>query len=372
VKNFSREFLFAGALLFVAATTGAGAKGLGGPIRGMLMYRPIEVVVQAHVALGGDAAIMVDKSYYGPYKVGDRVPVEADFYKGALIPGGGSQPELFLVLSRIPQESVNVFKGSTENFGQGLLLEDSLSRRLSDGRVYFWWVDTKTVSYRFWSFFTNTASLTRDETHSDLTSLEEDLTDGLGRHDEWWRAQAATDPAEKLRLLRGFMLPGGPHHFRAYDVWSCTMGVLGQVEKTGPAAVPFLNELLTEPTFQEDYSPDGWIGFGAQERAAVKKSLALVESQAATNPKEKLERLRPVFDLPQYDFRAGFDPVGMVEQYFDRGLSVATSVDAADARTFLHGLLALPQFQESYAPIGETTWGHGWRVKIQAALAGLR
>jgi hypothetical protein len=204
-----------------------------------------------------------------------------------------------------------------------------------------------------------------------LASLESDLADGLSRHDDWARAQAATDPAVRLRLLRQFLLPGGPHHFTPYDVWSCTMSALQLVEKTGPAAIPFLNGLLAEPSFRDDYAPDGWIGFGAQERAAVEKSLALVEAQAAATPQQKIARLRPVFDLPSYDFRGGYPPVGMVEQYLDRGLAVAKSLDAADARPFLRGLLALPQFQEAYAPIGETTWGHGWRVRIQAALAAL-
>jgi hypothetical protein len=149
------------------------------------------------------------------------------------------------------------------------------------------------------------------------------------------------------------------------------MEVLKEVEKTGKAGVPFLNELLTEPSFQKDFAPDGWIGFGAQERAAVIKSLALIEAQDALGPQKKLAQLQIVFDLPAYDCRAGFGPVEMVQEYLDRGLAAVTSVDPAQARPFLKKLLDLPQFQEGFSPIGQTSKGHEWRTQIEAALASL-
>lgn len=356
VKKFC-TVLFSGIVFFAALGLRADAKGLGGPICGKLTFWPVQVVVRAHAAPGGEPAIVVDQSYYGPYKAGDRVPVLPAAFQGEiLVPGGGSQPEMFLVLTHFDGD-YQANEGWAELFSKDLEIESSLSRRLSDGRVYFW--------------SAKTAPLTRDKTHPDLTALEADLAEGLARHDEWWQAKAATDPVVKLGLLRPFLLTGGKHRFTAYDVWSCTSEALEEVEKAGPTSVPFLKGLLAEPSFQEDYAPEGWLGFGAQERAAVMKSLALVEAKAAVDPHEKMARLRPVFDVPQYEFRGGCDPVGMVQQYFDRALSVATSVDAADARPFLLGLLNLPQFQEGYSPIGTTSQGHEWRAKIQAALAEL-
>jgi hypothetical protein len=328
-------------------------------------------VVRAHAASGGEPVVVIDQSYYGPYKAGDRVPViPVAFQKEILVPGGVSQPEMFLVLTHFDGD-YKANEGWAELFSKDMKIESSLSRRLSDGHVYFWFGNTKATSYSFWRYFTNTAPLTRDETHPHLAPLEADLAEGLARHDEWSQAKAATDPVVKLNLLRQFLLPGGNHRFTAYDVWSCTSESLEEVEKAGPTSVPFLKELLSEPSFQEGYAPEGWLSFGAQERAAVIKSLALVEAQAAVNPQEKMALLRPVFDVPQYDFRAGFDPVGMIQQYLDRALSVATSIDAADARPFLRGLLNLPQYQDGYSLIGTTSWGHQWREKIQAALAKL-
>jgi hypothetical protein len=327
----------------------------------MLMFQPVEVVVRAHAAPGGEPVIVIDQSYYGPYKAGDRVPViPAAFQKGILVPGGVSQPEMFLVLTYYDGD-YKANEGWAELFSKDMTIDPSFSRRLSAGHVYFWSGNTKAPF---------TAPLTRDETHSDLAALEADLAEGLARHDEWSQAKAATDPVMKLGLLRQFLLPGGKHRFTAYDVWSCSSEALEEVEKAGPASVPFLKELLTEPSFQEGYAPEGWQGFGAQECAAVIKSLALVEARAAVNPQEKMALLRPVFDVPQYDSRAGVFPDGMVQQYLDRALSVATSIDAADARPFLEGLLNLPQYQDGYSPMGES-WGHQWREKIQAALAKL-
>jgi hypothetical protein len=368
-KTFT--LLFPALVIFVASGLLAHAKGLGGPICGMLMYHPVEVVVRAHAAPGSEPAIVVDQSYYGPYKTGDRVQViPAAFEKEILVPGRVSQPEMFLVLSHFDGD-YKANEGWAELFSKDLKIESSLSRRLSDGYIYYWFGTTNSTTYRFWRYITNTAPLTRDETHSDLGALEADLAEGLSRHDEWSQAKAATDPIVKLGLLRQFLLPGGKHRFTAYDVWSCTSEALEEVEKAGPSSIPFLNELLTEPSYQNDYAPGAWLGFGAQERAAVTKSLALVEARAAVNPRDKLAILRSVFAVPQYDFRAGFDPVGMVRQYLDRALAVATSVDEVYARPFLQDLLALPQFQEGFSPIGQTSWGHEFREKIQAALAGL-
>lgn len=367
----SRTLPFSAIVLFAALGLRADAKGLGGPICGRLMFQPVEVVVRAHAVSGGEPVIVIDQSYYGPYKAGDRVPViSAAFEKEILLPGGVSQPEMFLVLTHFGGD-YKANEGWAELFSKDMTIESSLSRRLSGGHVYFWFGNTKASVHWYGPDFTNTARLTRDETHQDLAALEADLAEGLARHDEWSRAKTATDPAMKLGLLRQFLLPGGKHRFTAYDVWSCTSEALKEVEKAGPESAPFLKELLREPSFQEGYAPEGWLGFGAQERAAVIKSLALVEAQAAVNPQEKMALLRPVFDVPKYDFRGGCDPDGMVQQYLDRALSVATSIDSPDARPFLQGLLNLPQYQDGYSPIGTTSWGHEWREKIQAALAEL-
>jgi hypothetical protein len=205
-----------------------------------------------------------------------------------------------------------------------------------------------------------------------LTALEDDLREGLARHDEWWRSKAATDPKERLTLLRPFLLPGGPHHLNEYEVWSCTQAALEQVEIAGSAAVPFLEELLTEPSFQEGYAAQDWPGWGMGERDMVKRSLALVEARDAANPQEKLAKVKPVFDTVNFFTTAGFDQHGAVQQYLDRGLAVATSVDAAEARPFLQGLLGLPQFQKGFEPIGQTSFGEEMREKIEAALEGLK
>ena len=127
-----------------------------------------------------------------------------------MVPGGGTQPEMFLVLEHVRAGDDDASYGSYL-FSKGLTITPfgNLSRRLSDGRVYFWDTNTKTVSYRFWSHLTNTAALTRDESHENLTGLENDLQEGLARHDEWWRAKAATDPKGRLTLLRPFLLCGG-------------------------------------------------------------------------------------------------------------------------------------------------------------------
>jgi hypothetical protein len=283
---------------------------MGGPIRGMVMFRDIAVVVRAHVAPDGRAAIIVDQGYYGPYQVGERVPVLPDAYRDELLVPGGSQPEMFLVLEHVPAGSDDSTFGPYL-FAKGLTIEPffGMSRRLSDGRVYFWPSNTKTASYRFWSHLTNTASLERDEDHPNLAALEDDLREGLARHDEWWRAKAATDPAERLALLRPFLLPGGPHHLNEYEVWSCTQAALEQVEKAGPAAVPFLRELLTEPSFQDSYAPQDWPGWGTGERDMVKRSLALVEARDAVSPQEKLAKVKPVFETIHFGPRR--DLIGM-------------------------------------------------------------
>ncbi len=363
----------AACLLLLGSGLWAGAKGMGGPIRGMVMFRDIAVVVRAHVAPDGRAAIIVDQGYYGPYQVGERVPVLPDAYRDELLVPGGSQPEMFLVLEHVPAGSDDSTFGPYL-FAKGLTIEPffGMSRRLSDGRVYFWPSNTKTASYRFWSYLPNTASLERDEDHPNLAALEDDLREGLARHDEWWRAKAATDPAERLALLRPFLLPGGPHHLNEYEVWSCTQAALEQVEKAGPAAVPFLRELLTESSFQDSYAPQDWPGWGTGERDMVKRSLALVEARDAVSPQEKLAKVKPVFETIHFWTTAGFDRDGAVRQYLDRGLEVAASVDAAEARPFLQGLLELPQFQKGYEPVGQTSFGEEMREKIEAALAGLR
>jgi hypothetical protein len=371
MKNL-RGFCVA-ALLCLASTGWAGAKGLGGPIRGLVMFRDVAEVVRAHVAPDGNAAIIVDESYVGPDKAGDRVPVEKEALSELTVPGGVTQPEMFLVLERAPDgDDLSTYGPYLFSKARRLRIDDYLCRRISDGRIYFWYANTKTASYRYWSPFTNTAALTRDESHPDLAALETDLREGITRHIEWWRAKKTTDPAEKLDLLRPFLLPGGPHHLNAYEVWSCTSEALEEAEKAGPASVPFFEELLTEPSLQAGYSPDGWLGIGAQERAAVTKSLQLVEARLETNPQKRLEKLRPVFEVPSYEFRAGTYPSGMVQQYLDRALAVAASVDAVEARPFLQGLLALPQFQKGFEPIGQTSEGEEMRGKIEAVLAGLK
>jgi hypothetical protein len=373
VKHFS-TLSVAVILVLLASSSGVSAKGMGGPIRDKVMFRDIAVVVRAHVAPDGGPAIIVDRSYYGPFKAGERVPVEKKALEDKLmVPGGGSQPEMFLVLEHVPAGRDESTYGDFL-FSKGLVIgpSESLNRRLSDGRVYFWGSDTKKASYRFWSYFTNTAALTRDKDHADLTALENDFQEGLVRHDEWWRAKAEADPNLRLAMLRPFLLPGGPHHLNEYEVWSCTQSALDQVEQAGSAAVPFLQELLTEPSFQEGYAVQDWPGWAMGERDMVKRSLALVQAREAPNSQEKLTKVRPVFDTVDFFTTAGFDRHGAVRQYLDRGLAVVTSVDAAEARPFLQGLLMLPQFQKGFEPIGQTSFGEEMREKIESALNGLK
>ena len=100
-------------------------------------------------------------------------------------------------------------------------------------------------------------------------------------------------------------------------------------------------------------------------------ALALQKSRAATDPKEKLTQLRPLFDLPVYDTRAGSDPELLLSEYMDRGLAAAEEAGPPAAIPFLRGLLELPQFQESYSPLMRKGFGHDQRAKIESALSRL-
>jgi hypothetical protein len=370
VKTSFKLFLSAAMLLGIAAISLVEAKGLSLPIGIGLTFRPIEAVIRAQVVPGGNPEIMVTQSYLGPYKIGDRITVDSHtFQKSILLAGVSQQPDLLLFLAHTPHSTA---EDSNSYFANGLEVDIWLSKRISNGRIYLWYPNPKTVSYFLYYLFTNTASLVADEEHANQTALESDMAEGLSRRDQFHRAKEAIDPALKLSLLRPFLIPGGNHHFTTYEVWSASSTMLQEAEKTGPASIPFFTDLLTLPEYQDEYAPDGWKGWGAQERALVKESLTLEESLAATDAKEKLKRLRPLFDLPHYFTYAGYDPHGVVETYLDRGLAAATAAGPQEAIPFLQGLLELPQFQKGYSPIGSTSFGEEDRVKIEAVIAGLQ
>jgi hypothetical protein len=210
-----------------------------------------------------------------------------------------------------------------------------------------------------------------DEEPSSLASLEADVAEGLARRDQWHRAQAASDPSVKLDLLRPFLIPGGEHHFTNYEVLMACDLVLQEVENAGPQGVPFLTNLLTLPYYHDDYAPNGWSGFGSHLRTDVKISLVLQQSRAATQPEEKLSRLRPLFGVPYFNTSAGSDPEASLYTFMDRALAAAEAAGPKDALPFLRGLLELPQFQEGYSPPTLQGYGHDERAKIQAAIASM-
>ena len=348
-------------------------KGRNGPIPLYVTFRPIEAVVRGHAVGGGDPVIIIDQSYLGSYKAGDRLPVDPNIfqesvqlplpdskplraiYQMGLFLCGQSQPELFLFLIRRPNLQAN----DPNVIGNGLQIDGELSKRASRGKVYLWWSGSKTYP------------LAIDQVHSNQAALEADLAEGLVRRDRWHRAQSASDPLLKLSLLRPFLIPYGEIHATPYDVWSSSMTMLDEVGKAGPAGIPFLNDLLTFPCYQEDFAPDGWRGFGAQERAMVMMALALQKSRAATAPKEKLSQLRPLFDMPQFQTRGGYDPAGLLGEYIDRGLAAVAEAGPQEALPFLRSLLELPQFQENYSPLLRRGFGHDQRAKIELAISRL-
>jgi hypothetical protein len=165
-----------------------------------------------------------------------------------------------------------------------------------------------------------------------------------------------------------------------YEVWVSFPAVLEEVAKTGLAAIPFLTDLLTLPCYQKDFavgpplwtSSGRWTGFGAEQSSVVQRTLALQAFNVATDPQEKLSKLRPLFDLTQFEVSLGYDPESLLEKYMDRGLAAAETTGPNVAVPFLRSLLNLPQFQENYSSLNRITFGHDQRAKVQAAIARLQ
>ena len=186
-----------------------------------------------------------------------------------------------------------------------------------------------------------------DEAADTLPHTESEILYGLKLHDLLLVAKDAQDPQQKLALLRTFLVPSDDGQLTPYMVWNVTTSILDEADKTGSAVMPFYEELLKLPSYQSDYAPERWIGFGAQERVQVEQRLHLQKAHAESDPAKKLARLAPVFELPEYECTAGADGELLLTWIMDKGLAEATNAGPA-AIPFLKDLLTRPYFQDAY------------------------
>jgi hypothetical protein len=331
------------------------AKGGGEPIPLYLTFFCPDVIVKAHVEPGSHTMIVVDKSYLGPFPAGQSLSVAEPKPADSLTTPIVNQPAfaktiLYLFLKHTPKTAHSDYPNVV---GWDWTIDWGLSKRLSDPATPL----TKKLSFQ--------------SPPPTPEAVEKDIAQGLARRDQWQAALAESDPAKKVVLLRPFLITGADGIPTPYELWWSGPLVLDEVAKTGQAGVDLLQSLLKEPCYQTDFDPQ-WLGFGGQERAILVKSLALQEFHVALTPDEKLAKLRPLFDLPSYEFRAGTYPEGLLNQYLDRGLAAVVETGSAHAKPFLHDLQKLPYFQENYSSPMEQNAGRDRHAKIEAALAQLK
>jgi len=180
----------------------------------------------------------------------------------------------------------------------------------------------------------------------------------------WLAAQSAKDGKAKVELLRPFLILPHDDLHSAYRVWSLSRIILDEVDKAGPAAIPFLENLLQLPYYQENYAPETWTGFGAQQRVLLQQHLAIQRAKVSSSPESKLAELYPLFIPPKVQTSAGVNPDILVRDVIDKALTEVETVPTPQAIPFLNKLLELPYYKDDYrAPLG-----HCVREKIETAL----
>jgi len=338
-----------------------------------LIGRPADAIVLARFEEGQKNHLVIEKSYFGALHAGDKMLLSDADRKAFDIPADDYRQNLaqrfllFLVHAKINRNAGYDFRVNDEwsaNF--------SVCRRIVDGKVYDWLLDKP---YR--------PQLTREEAEARKEELIPDeftgtlakaeglVSYGLLLREHWAEAKASTDSARKLELLRPFLIPTEDGMFNPYMVWAVTREMLDEADKAGAAAIPFLEGLLNLPCYQASFAPEGWIGFGAQQRIHVEQRLHLQRARLMAEPAQKLAELAPLFVPAQFDSRAGCDGEGLLTQILDKALAEVGTAGGA-AIPFLQELLTRPYFQTGYPGPAQSYVGTGRREKIEAALARLQ
>jgi len=218
---------------------------------------PIEAIILARLERSdGAAAIVVERSYLGRLKPGDKLPLQNSRAFTGCTRGGSSTDQgdapsrpfvLFLSAARPGH-------GSSYRLDSDWSLDPMVSKCLTDGRLRHW--------------------IGGPAKQENLTALERRIEVGLAARATWERAWAASDPEERLDLLRPFLTPADGTYMAHYDVSALMDRMLKRLDRSDPRTREFVESLLALPHFQKSYGPQGtWRNFGAGRRQQMLRFL---------------------------------------------------------------------------------------------------
>jgi hypothetical protein len=376
MNPFEKLFGVLLAALCLLTAPSAHAKGGGSAsIQYFLLGYPADAIILARFD-DEEKNLIVEKVYQGKLHPDDKIALSDQ--DRAVFDISQKEPEhnssqnflLFLVSKGVDHS----FRYSTP-VGSDWMADTSASRRIVDGKVYNWalGIPRGVVLLPKPGPNEKTDGLFVDKSTGTLDRAEALIRYGNQLHEQWATAKASTDSKQKLELLSTFLLPTDDGMFTPYMAWSMAPESLDEADKTGAASIPFLVGLLKLPSFQEDFAPDGWIGFGAQQRVKVEQRLHLQKARLETNPAKKLAELAPLFVLPEIEFRGGCDGNCLLTEIMDKALAAVEEVGPL-AIPFLQEVLMRPYYQatERLESGLLNSGGQERRQKVEAALAQLQ
>ena len=218
---------------------------------------PIEAIVLARLNENeGAAAIVVEKTYLGSLARGDRLPLQNTgaierCTTGISSEESGARHRPFVLFLYAAQPGSN----SSYRVGSDWRFDPMVSKCLFKGRPRTW----------IGGF---------EERWESLTGLERRIEAGLAARRSWARAWAASDAAERLDLLRPFLIPADETFMAHYDASSLMDQTLAKLDRSDPQTREFVASLLILPNFQKTYGlPGTWNNFGAGRRQRLLRFL---------------------------------------------------------------------------------------------------